>query len=182
MTGDVVVLSSVRVTPASRPEMMLDPDVTVKAPGPVPTVSCASAAAFTETRPPVPAPNSEAATLRSLSTPVVADVSCNRHWFVPTCTELAITPVFAPLITFTTDWRLPSPVLTLVALSVPVRSPPENTALIVPVGSVQRDRLARRDAVEGLYRAAVDLHLAVDAGERSAVGRQAQRGRARCRR
>ena len=50
---------------------MFDPDVTVNAPGPVPTVSCASAAAFTETSPPAPAPNSEAAMLRSLSTPVV---------------------------------------------------------------------------------------------------------------
>ena len=44
--------------------------------------------------------------------------------------------ILVVLMAFTTDWRLPSPVLTLVALSVPVRSPPENTARIVPVGAV----------------------------------------------
>ena len=36
----------------------------------------------------------------------------------------------------TTIARLPSPVETLVALSVPARSPPENIALMVPAGAL----------------------------------------------
>src|SRR4051812_736362 len=136
VTVPVVVPSSVSETPGSRPDTTFEPDVTWKAPGPVPTVTCASAAAFTLTSPPTPAPNSEPATLRSCSTPVVADVSCRRHWFTPTCTALATTPVDAPLMAFTTVCRLPSPVLTFVAVSAPVRSPPENVALIVPVGAL----------------------------------------------
>ena len=54
----------------------------------------------------------------------------------PTCTAVAVTPAPAALMLPTTVARLPSPVLTLLPVSVPVRSPPESEAEIVPASAL----------------------------------------------
>ena len=131
---------------------------------------------LTETSPPVPALNSEPATLRSCSTPVVVEVSCSRYWFVPTCTALASTPAFggvdvgddgAEAAVAGRDVRRAS-------MRAGAQAAREHRADRAR-GRVQRDRLPGGDVGDGLHRAAVDLHLAVGAGERGAVGRQVQR-------
>ena len=111
----VVFESRLTVTPGSNPLTVLVADVTVYAPGPVPTVSCASAASVSVTKPPTFALNPAASTFSPLFAPAVFAVSWKRYEFAPTCTAVAVTPAFAPLMFATTVARLPSPVLDVVA-------------------------------------------------------------------
>ena len=61
---------------------------------------------------------------------------------VPTCTALASSPALAELMLLTTVARLPSPVEMFDAVTLPVRRPPENAAVIVPTFNDPNDRIA----------------------------------------
>ena len=111
---------------------------------PLPTVTCASAAAVSVRNPPTLSLNADASMFSPLFAPAVFDVSCRRYVLSPTCTAVAVTPAPAALMLPTTVARLPSPVLTLLPLTVPVVSPPDERRGDRPRGGVQRDALARR--------------------------------------
>ena len=149
--------------------------MTVYEPAPVPTVTCASAAAVRVRKPPTLSLNAAASTFSPLSAPAVFDVSCNRYELSPTCTAVAVTPAPAALMFPTTVARLPSPVLTLLPLTVPVDSPLSSVAVIVPAAALSVMLPPAVEVGEGLVRAAVDLQDAVGARVGGAVGRQRKR-------
>src|SRR5579863_1256945 len=118
------------VTPGIRPLMLLELFVTVKAPGPLPTVIAALAAAVTV----VSWPISEKALVAMfivLSAP--GEVACTDrlNWFVPVLMADADRPTPAELIASTTELRLPLPVLTSAALIDPIETAPVNVAVTV---------------------------------------------------
>ena len=73
------------------------------------------------------------------------ELICSRYVPCPTCTAVAVTPAFAELMFATTVDSEPSPTLTFFAVTVPVRSPPANVAVIVAGRRVEDDGLARVD-------------------------------------
>ena len=127
--------------PGSNPLTEFVADATVYAPGPSPTVMLASAAWVSVAKPPTLSLNADASMFSPLFAPAVFDVSCRRYALFPTCTAVAVTPAPAALIALTTVARLPSPVLTLAPVSVPVRRPPESAPVIVPPAATFNTRL-----------------------------------------
>ncbi len=158
-----------KVTPGIRPVMLLELLVTWKAPGPLPTVMAASAAAVTVVRAPAPE-KALVAMFNVLAAPEVVDWRESRYSLAPVVTALADMPSPAPFMALTTDCRLPLPVLTSVAVSEPTVRAPVNVARNGgAVGAVEGDGLVGGEVVQGVGHP-VDGHDAVGAGDRGARG------------
>jgi hypothetical protein len=136
VTGAADRLFSCSVTPGSTPLTVLFCDVTSYEPAPVPTVIFASVACVSSTSEPTAAVNSLAAMFGPPNAPVVFELICSRYVPCPTCTAVAVTPACAALMFATTAASVPSPTVTLFAVTVPVRSPPENDAVMVPAAAL----------------------------------------------
>ena len=164
------------VTPGIRPLMSLESLVTVKAPGPLPTVIWALAAAVTVVSWPIPE-KALVAILIVLSAPGEVDCTDRLNWLAPVLMADADTPTPAELIASTTELRLPLPVLTSAAVIDPTETGPVNVAVTVdPFAPFRRDRAVGREIVE-VVRDAVNGYYPV-----GAVGHRGGRARkAKCR-